>query len=189
MTKRIAWVLFTWMSTMSCGGAPDAPPSPKASEEAQAVELTILPEVTIEGDGVAVSDALADARVTLDAPFLDVKAVTVPTSGGTATNLVVRTEDGWITVPVPLLEQWDDDPGCPSIERETTIVEVRVERGALVVVTTADRDSVLLERARACRLEAGEIECGAPETVSATRYWVDADGELEVDDATGADPE
>lgn len=162
ITKRIACALVVWMSVGSCGGSADAQER---------------------------STALASTKVTLAAPFLDIRAVTVPTEGGHETNLEVRTEDGWLTVPEPLLVEWDDDPGCPSIEREIAIAEVKVERGTLVVVTTADRDSVVLTKARACRLEEGEVSCSPPETVSATRYWVDADGELEVDEPVDDDPQ
>lgn len=225
MMKRVAISLAAWMAVVSCGGAPDdAPaPAPAAAGGEPGLEITVLDEVTVEGEPSGDPDVLERAHVALAPPFLDLKAVTVSNEGRTETNLVVRTAGGWFPVSAPLLVAWDDDPGCPSIERESAIMEVRVERGALVVVTTADREwhsetrsgFVQLTKARACRVADAEVECGEPETVAATlsshpleregvgddtpdmpeaaqvfstRYWVDADGELEVaepyDDAT-----
>ena len=213
-TKRGAWwSVAAWLAVAGCGGAPEAAPVPAATRAAEPetqLELTVLDEVTVEGEPARASSALDDARIELTAPFLDVKAVTTSSDGRTETYLVVRTADGWVQVDAPLLVAWDDDPGCPSVERESTIAEVRVERGVLVVVTTADRDwyadarsgFVQLTKARACRLADGAVTCSDAETVAAslsshadgddtpdmpeaaqtfsTRWWVDADGELEL---------
>lgn len=212
--------MVAWLALVGCGGAPEAAPAPAATvaEPEAELELTLLDEVTVEGELARASNALDEARIALAPPFLDVKAETTTTDGRTETSLVVRTADGWVHVDEPLLVAWDDDPGCPSVERENAIVEVRVERGVLVVVTTADRDwhsdarsgFVQLTKARACRLADGAVTCSDAETVAAslsshadgddtpdmpeaaqtfsTRWWVDADGELEVaeayDDAT-----
>lgn len=164
----------------SCASA-----SSSAPPEATTGDVVTLPEVTVEGDPATDpaedADVLADTKVTLAAPFLEVKATRVPREGGSATNLAVRTAEGWLTIDEPLLETWDDDPGCPSIERELAISAIKVEGGALVVVTQADRDETLLTKARACRLDDGAIACSDPEVVDERRYWVDADGELEVE--------
>lgn len=214
-------VLWSMLATLSCGGAVEAPGAgaPDRDEDADgAVELTILDEVVVEGlpdeaepgepGGEASQDALAGVGITLAAPYHAVRAVRADLAGGRATRLVLRTDAGWVPMEGDLLAEWDDDPGCPSIERERRIVEIRVERGVLVVVTESDRTefaddtvgTLVLHRARACALEDDAVRCGASEIVEAafvgetskdalafaTRYWIDADGELEIDEVFDA---
>jgi hypothetical protein len=190
---------------------------------------TTIAEITVEGSPDAETidldergKALESTKVSLAEPYLDVRAVEMAKDGGGSTMLEVRTASGWHRLPDELLQYWEDDPGCPSIERESSIDEIRVEQGTLVVVTSSDRElfdgersgPLLMKKARACREADEGWSCSEPAIVSATaklqnlgdeaaptiershasRYWVDADGEIEVerpfDEAglTGAGP-
>lgn len=177
---------------------------------------TTMAEITIEGtpevepiDLDARGKALESTKVTLAAPYLDVRAVDVTSDGSGSTMLEVRTTSGWHRLPDELLQYWEDDPGCPSIERESAIDEIRVEQGALVIVTSSDRElfdedrsgPLVMQKARACRETDDGWVCGDPTVVSATaklrsladdpapateksyasKYWVNADGEIETE--------
>lgn len=198
---------------ISCAAATEAlddeGPAPSA-------KVTTISEVTVEGtpevDSIDLDErgqALATAKVTLAAPYLDVRAIDITTDGSGSTMLEVRTADGWHRLPEQLLQYWEDDPGCPSIERESSIDEIRVEQGALVVVTSSDRElfdedrtgPLVMKKARACRDSDEGWVCGEPTIVSATaklqnladerapaversftsKYWVNADGEIETE--------
>lgn len=190
-----------------------------------------MAEVTVEGSPEGTADAidldergkaLEATRVALAAPYLDVRAVDVVSDGGGSTMLEVRTADGWHRLPDELLAYSDDDPGCGSIERESSIDEIRAEQGALVIVTSSDRElydeersgPLVVKKARACRESVEGWVCGEPTIVEAraelraldeqssdvversyaSKYWVNADGEIETerpfDEATlaGAEP-
>lgn len=122
-------------------------------------------------------EALDGAPVALEAPFLDVKTIEVETGRSRDTFLVVKTTEGWTAVRDAILSQEHDDPGCPSIERESAITEVRVDRGALVVYTTADREDengpVRLTHARSCRIGDWAPTCSTPETIETTYALTD----------------
>lgn len=221
---------FVVFSLISCAAATEV------LDDESSAGVTPIAEVTVEGAPEAIdldvpvtelcderamckedTDALKDAKISLAAPFLEVRAIATTTEGGGSTMLVVRTDGGWQKVPDTFLSYFDEDPGCPSIERDSAITEIRVEHGALVVVRTSDREwfdddrSGPLEtsKARACRELDGAMTCGeatvvaaklslrsrddesapAIEKTFATKYWVDADGEIESehpydDDAT-----
>lgn len=217
-------VLF---ALISCAAASDAldddgPGTPSAFTMA---------EVTVEGTPEPSMDAIdLDARgkplettkVDLSAPFLDVRAIDVASDGRGWTMLEVRTAEGWSRLPDELLAYDEEDPGCPSIERESSIDEIRVEQGALVVVTSSDREvyddgragTLVAKKARACRETSEGWTCSEPTVVEAkvalrslddesseavekrysSRYWVNADGEIETERPfdesvlTGAEP-
>ena len=202
------------LALISCAAATEAlddegPASPP--------KVTTIAEVTVEGtpevDSTIDLDergkALESTKVSLAAPYLDVRAVDVTSEGSGSTALEVRTADGWHRLPEELLQYWEDDPGCPSIERESSIDEIRVEQGALVIVTSSDRElfdedrsgPLVMQKARACRDSVEGWVCGEPTVVSATaklqsladesspaieksyasKYWVNADGEIETE--------
>ena len=126
--------------------------------------------------------ALANVKASLGGAILDAKAIAVETGSSETTFLVLRTAEGWTAVREAFLADAHEDPGCPSIEREDAIVELRLEESALVVLTTADRafygehdeGTLLLTHARACRLTEWGPTCGPIETVSATLAHQDA---------------
>ena len=180
-------------------------------DEAKEPSVTTLAEVTVEGSPEAEDpDALKDAKITLRAPFEQLHSIAVKNEQGGETKLVVTTSDG-VSHPVttPFVSWFEDDPGCPSIERESAIIEVRAEGGAIVVLTKSDRGffdndengELEMVNARACRMgDDDTFECSEKEIVSAelvtyegderrvkrsfkSRWWVDADGEIEVDQA------
>jgi hypothetical protein len=117
-------------------------------------------------------EALGNARIALDAPFFDVRAIEVENGSGKAVFLVVRTDEGWTAVRQAILTADRNDPGCPSIEREDSIVELRVDREQLIVMTSASRgeeEGVLrLTHMRACRTGEWGTRCSEPETVEST---------------------
>jgi hypothetical protein len=202
-------VLF---ALISCAAATDA-----LDDDATGSGTATLAEITIEGtpeageviDLDARGKALELTKVALAAPYLDVRAVDIESDGGGSTMIEVRTEGGWHRLPDELLQYWEDDPGCPSIERESSIDEIRVEQGALVIVTSSDRGvfeddgagTLFTSKARACRESDEGWVCGEPTIVSATaklesmtddsaaaleksyasKYWVNADGEIETE--------
>lgn len=185
--------------------------------EATSSGTTTLAEITVEGTPEAAEEidldergkALEHTKVTLAAPYLDVRAVDVTSDGSGSTMLEVRTANGWHRLPEELLQYWEDDPGCPSIERESSIDEIRVEQGHLVIVTASDRElfdedrtgPLVMSKARACRESEEGWVCGEPTVVAATaklqslvdeaapaveksyasKYWVNADGEIETE--------
>lgn len=204
---------------LSCAAATEALDDDSAS-------VTTIAEVTVEGAPQAIEldvplaklceegktcsedhEALKDAKIALAAPYLEVRAIAVRDEGSGSTMLAVRTVDGWQSLPDSFVTYYEDDPGCPSIERESAITEVRVDQGSLVVVTASDREwmgesqsgALEMSKARACREVDGEMSCSEPTVVSAklsmrsfdddeapaaertfaTKYWVDADGEIE----------
>ena len=199
-------VLF---SLISCAAATDV----FDDEASSSAVTTTMPEVTVEGspeaadptdsNGQAIDldarpNALTDTKITLSAPYLEVRAVDIVKEGGGSTMLEVRTADGWHRLPDELVKYWEDDPGCPSIERESSIDEIRVEQGAVVVVTSSDREvfedeqqseTLGMKKARACRDTVEGWVCGEPTVVEAflgertyaSKYWVDADGEIETE--------
>lgn len=183
---------------------------------APSTKVTTISEITVEGtpelDAIDLDErgkALESTKVTLAAPYLDVRAIDITSDGSGSTMLEVRTADGWHRLPEEMLKYWEDDPGCPSIERESSIDEIRVEQGAIVVVTSSDRElfdedrngPLVMQKARACRDSVEGWVCGEPTVVSATaklqrltdesspaieksyasKYWVNADGEIETE--------
>jgi hypothetical protein len=219
--RQLAGTILTF-ALLSCAAAADV-----LDTEGPATATTI-PEITVEGSppvidlDVPVAElckegktckedpaALSEAKVSVAAPYLEVRAIDVAEEGAGSTMLAVRTAEGWRALPETFVSHSDDDPGCPSIERESAIVEVRVEQGAVVVVTASDRQwigdehwgNLEMSKARACREVDGELTCGEPTVVEArlsmrtseddetraplrtfsTKYWVDADGEIETD--------
>jgi hypothetical protein len=200
-------------SLISCAAASDV-----LDREGAASQATTMAEVTIEGSpktseeiAHARGKALETTKVALAAPYLDVRAIDVASDGSGSTMIEVRTADGWHRLPNELLAYYEDDPGCPSIERESSIDEIRVEQGNLVIVTSSDREwydeahagPLVTQKARACRESVEGWICGEPTIVSATlelrsldeelatapaikrsyesKYWVNADGEIETD--------
>ncbi|HEY8072927.1 MAG TPA: hypothetical protein VIF62_02425 [Labilithrix sp.] len=110
------------------------------------------------------------ANVTLAAPFEDVTAIEMETGYATQTFLVVRTRAGWTAVRHDFLSSDHDDPGCPSITRESDFASVRVEKGELVVAVLADRMSfdddaepheIVVTLARRCSI----ATCSDPEEI------------------------
>lgn len=212
-------------SLISCAAASEV-----LDESASATSnSTTMAEITIEGtpegetiDLDARGKALESTKVSLAAPYLDVRAVDVASDGSGSTMLEVRTASGWHRLPEAMLQYWEDDPGCPSIERESSIDEIRVEQGALVIVTSSDRElfdedrsgPLVMQKARACRDTDDGFTCGEPTVFAATaklqsladepapaiersyasKYWVNADGEIETERAfdeaslAGAEP-
>lgn len=131
--------------------------------------------------------ALLRAVVAIGGPFLEISAIEVETGHATRTHVVVRTKDGWFAAPRPAMEAYHDDPGCGSIERDAGILAVRVERGALVIVTASERLVDLeegaavywdeaTERARACRLGRAGLSCDEPVTLRVERVPSTTDG-------------
>jgi hypothetical protein len=127
------------------------------------------------------SDALRDARVTLAPPYAEVRAIHAETGVSTDTFLVFRTSAGWTALREAFVSDEHDDPGCPSITRENAIADVHVDRGVIVVQTSADRSSfeaeddgamasLLFTHVRAC----GLAGCTEPSTIEA-RVVRDAD--------------
>lgn len=130
-------------------------------------------------------DALTNVSLHVGAPFHEVRAITVETGNATETHLVVRTDEGWQAAQQAVISDFHDDPGCPSIRRDGGLREIRVERGALVVVSTSNRGdgeeeiageastivywSRVFEDATACRVERGALRCDATVVISATR--------------------
>ncbi len=118
--------------------------------------------------------AMRGVRVSLGAPYLEAKAVSYETGEGTQTNLVMRTSAGWTNVGTSLVASYHNDPGCPSILRDSGLTEVRVENGQVVVVDKAERGAgdnanIVYERTRTCTLTA----CTEPVTLSETVVpWV-----------------
>lgn len=209
-------VLF---ALISCAAASDALDDESATGSSGAITMA---EVTVEGTPDSTVDSTAGAidldergkaleatKVTLTAPYLDVRAVEVASDGSGSTMIEVRTVDGWHRLPDELLAYYEDDPGCPSIERESAIDEIRVEQGALVIVTSSDREvydearsgPLVMKKARACRESVEGWVCGEPTIVEAkaelrslddeasaaaeksyrSKYWVNADGEIETE--------
>jgi hypothetical protein len=126
---------------------------------------------------------LRTAHVAPGGPFLAFTAVTFETGAATESALVALTRAGWIAVNPVFLRAEHDDPGCPSITRENGILEVKVERGQLVVVDGADRgwgeaSSLMLERARVCRLDRASITCDPEVTVAASLAGASETNEL-----------
>ncbi len=110
--------------------------------------------------------AMRGVRVSLAAPYLEAKAVTYETGFSTQTSIIVRTSEGWTNLGIPFVTDYHDDPGCPSILRPAGLMEVRVERGYVVVVDKADRgfgddNALVYERARTCSL----TSCTEPVTI------------------------
>jgi hypothetical protein len=137
-----------------------------------------------------VPGALAHATIALRPPFHDVRAIEYETGYATQRTLVVRMDDGWRAVQQPALAADHFDPGCPSIIRDLSIREVRVEdetTPALEILVRSARGegeeitesmtgtpivrfkSLVFDRARACRLDGGEIRCDAPVAVDVFR--------------------
>jgi hypothetical protein len=201
-------VLFALISCAAAAEAVDADEPVSTTKTMAEVTVEGTPELeTIDLD--ARGKALETTKVTLAAPYLDVRAVDVTNDGSGSTMLEVRTADGWHRLPDELLQYWEDDPGCPSIERESSIDEIHVEGGSLVVVTSSDRGmfdedrsgDLVMQKARACRETDEGWVCGEPTVVAATaklqsfsdesapafeksfasKYWVDADGEIETE--------
>src|SRR5579864_2000522 len=85
------------------------------------------------------SQALRDASVTLAPPYTEIRAIEAETGYATDTFLVLRTSAGWTALREAFLAGEHDDPGGPSILREGAVLDVHVDRGAIVVLTAAGR--------------------------------------------------
>lgn len=222
--RQLAGTLIVF-SLISCAAASEVLDDERDGMPTTMAEVTVEGSPEETGDAIdldAAGSALEKTKITLAAPYLEVRAVDVKNEGHGATFVEVRTIDGWHRLPDELLAYDDEDPGCPSIERESSIDEIRVEQGALVIVSTSDHETydgdrsgpLMTKKARACRDSVDGWVCGEPTVVAAnvklqsfedeaapaiersytTKYWVNADGEIETerpfDDAalTGTEP-
>jgi hypothetical protein len=134
-------------------------------------------------------EALALAQVSAGGPFAEISAITFVTPEAVATHLVARTRLGWILVETPVTLAFHYDPGCPSMLRDSGLVEARVagERTpTLVLETSADRmtfdeeekeeedlvggggSTAIFTQAVACHLDerAAAITCSDPLAIS-----------------------
>ena len=108
--------------------------------------------------------------------------LTYETGFSTQTSIIVKTSEGWTNLGIPIVTTYHDDPGCPSIVRDAGIMEVRVERGYLVVVDKADcgwgdDSNLVYERARTCSL----TTCTEPVTIGTRRVpWAGGSNETRV---------
>ncbi len=122
---------------------------------------------------------LSNVGVSLDGGFKSVKAIAVATGHSTDVFLVVENSAGFTALREAFLSQANDDPGCPSIERENAFSSISAKNGTLVVVTESDRSwwgqkegdddsgELLLVHARACSFGEWGPLCGAKETIKA----------------------
>lgn len=129
---------------------------------------------------------LEGANVALALPYTDVKAVSFETGYSIESYLLVQraqNEDtSWTAVRSALLYVNHNDPGCGSIERPGDVLDVHVEKGAIVVKSTAGRTwmnqksefgDLTLTYARACRPSSAGIACGTPEVIDAKVFLHD----------------
>jgi hypothetical protein len=129
---------------------------------------------------------LEGANVALAAPYTDVKAVSFETGYSIESYLLVQRtehgESGYTAIRAALLYVNHNDPGCGSIERPGDVLDVRVEKGAIVVKSTAGRTwmnqknelgDLTLTYVRACRPSMAGIACGTPEVIDAKVFLHD----------------
>jgi hypothetical protein len=73
------------------------------------------------------------------APYKSVHAVRVSNGIGSHRELVVETARGFFFTSIRWAENDPRDPGCPSIVRNISVEEVRVEHGYLVAIVAGER--------------------------------------------------
>ena len=156
--------------------------APKIEEANAAYRADGFGEMNLKPSCEETPAVLEGANVALVAPYTDVKAVTFETGYSTESYLLVQGADGWSAVRAALLYVNHNDPGCGSIERPGAILDVHVERGALVVKTTAGRTwfgkqeelgDLTMTYVRACRPATSGVACGTPEVIDAKVVIVD----------------
>lgn len=150
--------------------------APKVLEANAAFKMDGYGDMKLAPKCAETPKVLDGANVALAFPYLDVKAVSFETGYSIESYLLVRRADGWTAVRSAVLYVNHNDPGCGSIERPGDVLDVHVEKGALVVKSTAGRTwmnpknelgDLTLTYARACRPTATGIACGTPEVVDA----------------------
>ena len=148
----------------------------KIDEANAASKADGMEDMHVEASCKESPDVLHDANIALAAPYTDVKAVTFETGYSTESYLLVQRDSAWTAVRSSVLYWNHWDPGCGSIERPSAVLEVHVEKGALVVKTSANRSwsgkddeagELTLTYARACRNTSMGIACGTAEVVGA----------------------
>ena len=150
--------------------------APKVAEANAAFKMDGYGDMKLAPKCAETPKVLEGANVALALPYTDVKAVSFETGYSIESYLLVHRAEGWTAVRSAVIYVNHNDPGCGSIERPGDVLDVHVEKGAIVVKSTAGRTwmnqknelgELTLTYARACRPSAAAIACGTPEVVDA----------------------